>query len=138
MPCTCLTAQASRDQRMKGIYESYMHGLRGANVSLVMHYSSVTTYSQYGSWGLMEWMDQDPNTAPKLQVGVRLWGKVSIYWGVGSACPKCGPSGMQCSAGLSGCPAQGSWALLGHFRESRNSRSCGAWLASSPGFYSAR
>ena len=60
--------QANRDARMEGIYTRYLQDLVDANLTLVMHYSSVTPYSQYGSWGLMEWMDQDPTKAPKLRV----------------------------------------------------------------------
>lgn len=55
---------------MYGLYRRYMSGLRDtANMTLMTHYSSVTPYGQSGSWGLMEWMDQQPATAPKLQVG---------------------------------------------------------------------
>lgn len=78
--------QANRDGGMYRLYTRYLNGLKGANLSLVCHYSSVTAYSRYGSWGLMEWMDQDPRTAPKLQVGPRAWRRAppaSLAWGRG-------------------------------------------------------
>ena len=52
---------------MYGLYQTYLNGLIAKNVSLIAHYSSIGAYSRYGSWGLMEWMDQEPSTAHKLR-----------------------------------------------------------------------
>jgi hypothetical protein len=57
---------------MAGVYRMYMEGLEAANVTRVAHFSSIGSYSKYGSWGLMEAQDWDPSEAPKLQARIRL------------------------------------------------------------------
>ncbi|GIL67805.1 hypothetical protein Vafri_21080 [Volvox africanus] len=64
---TDLAIQANRDPAMAGIYRTYMDALASINVSRFVHYSSIGTYSKYGSWGLMEAQDGDPMEAPKYQ-----------------------------------------------------------------------
>ena len=68
-PPTNLTLQAQSDARMAGLYHLYLQGLVNANLTLANHFSSVVAWGASGFWGLMQWMDQDPATAPKLQVG---------------------------------------------------------------------
>lgn len=59
--------QAARDGGMYRLYRQYMSRLRSeAGMTHISHYSSIGAYSKYGSWGLMEWGDQEPSTAPKL------------------------------------------------------------------------
>ncbi|GLC60709.1 hypothetical protein PLESTB_001660900 [Pleodorina starrii] len=62
-----LAIAANRDPAMAGVYRMYLEGLVAANVSRVVHYSSITAYTKHGSWGLMEAQDQDPDEAPKYQ-----------------------------------------------------------------------
>jgi hypothetical protein len=61
--------QANRDPGMYGLYKQYMNGLVAAGMNLFVHYSSITWYTAGQSFGLQEWMDQDPATAYKLNVG---------------------------------------------------------------------
>ncbi|GIL67802.1 hypothetical protein Vafri_21078 [Volvox africanus] len=64
---TDLAIQANRDPAMTGIYKTYMEGLAAANVSRIVHFSSMGAYTKSGSWGLMEAQDWDPSEAPKYQ-----------------------------------------------------------------------
>ena len=60
--------QANRHPAMSGLYSRYLSGLVSAGVSRIVHFSSLGAASRFGSWGLAEWQDQDPATAPKQQV----------------------------------------------------------------------
>eukprot|EP00198_Chlamydomonas_reinhardtii_P009567 XP_001698904.1 predicted protein [Chlamydomonas reinhardtii] len=62
-----LPAQANRHPAMSGLYSRYLSGLVSAGVSRIVHFSSLGAASRFGSWGLAEWQDQDPATAPKQQ-----------------------------------------------------------------------
>ncbi|GIL87891.1 hypothetical protein Vretifemale_15933, partial [Volvox reticuliferus] len=64
---TDLAIQANRDPAMAGIYRTYMEALAAVNISRIVHYSSIGSYTKYGSWGLMEAQDGDPSEAPKYQ-----------------------------------------------------------------------
>lgn len=50
---------------MYGLYQRYYTGLVIAGVQLITQFDSMGG----PTWGLSEWQDQDPKTAPKLQVG---------------------------------------------------------------------
>jgi hypothetical protein len=50
---------------MYGLYQRYYAGLAKAGVQLITQFDSMGGTT----WGLAEWQDQDPKTAPKLQVG---------------------------------------------------------------------
>jgi hypothetical protein len=50
---------------MYGLYQRYYAGLAKAGVRLIIQFDSMGGTT----WGLSEWQDQDPKTAPKLQVG---------------------------------------------------------------------
>jgi calcineurin-like phosphoesterase len=60
-----LAISANRDARMKGLYTKYLTGLKNVGVDLITHYSSVGKYTEYGSWGLLEYQDENINEAPK-------------------------------------------------------------------------
>ncbi|KAG2422805.1 hypothetical protein HXX76_015752 [Chlamydomonas incerta] len=64
---TDLAIQANRHPAMAALYTRYLAGLAAAGVSRTVHFSSVGAFSRYGAWGLAEWQDQDPATAPKQQ-----------------------------------------------------------------------
>jgi hypothetical protein len=64
-PQSVIAMAANRDSRMQQIYITYLNGLIANNVSLINHFSSIGLYSKYGSYGLMESLDQDTRTAPK-------------------------------------------------------------------------
>ena len=64
---TGLFKAANRDSRMTALYAQYLANWVAAGGDMFVHYSDVTSYTKYGSWGALEYQDQDPNTAPKYQ-----------------------------------------------------------------------
>ena len=57
---------ANRDPQMGKIYLKYLNGWYLINPNgLFMQFNSVGAFSKFGSWGLLEYQDQDINTAPK-------------------------------------------------------------------------
>jgi hypothetical protein len=67
---TALTATfkaVSRGSRMNSLYATYLQNWIAAGGDMFVHYSDVSAYSMYGSFGSMEYQDQDPTTAPKYQ-----------------------------------------------------------------------
>ena len=62
-----LGIQANRDPRIRAIYQAYFNALRDHGVSFIAHFTSVSKYTRYGSWGLLEATDQDRSTAYKWQ-----------------------------------------------------------------------
>ncbi|KAG2452608.1 hypothetical protein HYH02_002845 [Chlamydomonas schloesseri] len=59
--------QANRAPGMYARYRQYLNGLIAKNVSRAAHFSSFGAFTRYGSWGLMEWQDQDRRDSYKLQ-----------------------------------------------------------------------
>jgi len=57
--------QANRDSRMGSAYTQYLNNWKNNGNGLMMLYSSCGVYANYGSWGLIEYYNQDVNTAPK-------------------------------------------------------------------------
>lgn len=59
--------QANRSWRMRGLYDNLfrMWAAEGGAEFAVFTYTG--PFSKWGSWGLLERQDQDPNTAPKYQ-----------------------------------------------------------------------
>jgi len=55
---TALLEAANRDPRMGAIYTSYLDAWRNAGGRLMCVFESVSSYSKYGSWGLLEFADQ--------------------------------------------------------------------------------
>jgi hypothetical protein len=64
---TALFKTANRDPRMVALYTQYLSNWVAAGGDLFLHFSDVTAFTRYGSWGALEYQDQDPNTAPKFQ-----------------------------------------------------------------------
>eukprot|EP00899_Mesostigma_viride_P001814 jgi/Mesvir1/11633/Mv00035-RA.3 len=62
---TDMAILANRDPRMRGLYMRYYSMLRSLNFTLSVAYSSCGLPSKYGSWGLIETMDQERSEAPK-------------------------------------------------------------------------
>jgi hypothetical protein len=62
---TALFASANRNPRMRDLYLEY-YGLWTANGGDTMNqYNDVGSWSKWGSWGSLEYVTQDPATAPK-------------------------------------------------------------------------
>jgi hypothetical protein len=57
---------ANRSPRMGQLYGRYLAGWKAAGGRLFCHWNSIETYSEWGSWGLVEFVDQPRSEAPKL------------------------------------------------------------------------
>jgi hypothetical protein len=64
---TQLFAAVNRDPGMEALYDQYLLNWKNAGGDVFVHFTDVTSYSQYGNFGSMESQDQDPTTAPKYQ-----------------------------------------------------------------------
>jgi hypothetical protein len=69
---TELLQAANRDPRMRELYLADQENWRAAGGRLFAFFTSVGLPSKWGSWGLLEWSDQDPATAPKYQAVLEL------------------------------------------------------------------
>ncbi|MGC6486303.1 MAG: hypothetical protein ACON4Z_01540 [Planctomycetota bacterium] len=65
---------ANADPRMEQVYDRYHAAWSEAGGGLMCHFSSVTAWSKYGSWGLLQYADDDPAASPKLRA-VRSWAR---------------------------------------------------------------
>lgn len=62
---TDLFIAANRHPRMREVYKEYLTQWKQAGGGLFMQYSSVYAPNKYGSWGALEYQNQDLKTAPK-------------------------------------------------------------------------
>lgn len=62
---TNLFTSVNRNPRMRDVYKEYLTQWEQVGGGLFNQFSSVGTYSKWGSWGALEYQDQDPKTAPK-------------------------------------------------------------------------
>jgi len=58
---------ANRDPRMMQLYLEDLLIWKAAGGTQYTSFTFVKPYDRYGSWGILEWMDQDVTTAPKYQ-----------------------------------------------------------------------
>ncbi|MFO0888794.1 MAG: hypothetical protein U0790_06560 [Isosphaeraceae bacterium] len=71
---TTLLTSANRHPRIAAIYVRYFDAWRGEGGGLLCHFSSVGPFSKWGSWGLLEYTDDDPARCPKYTATIR-WGR---------------------------------------------------------------
>jgi len=71
---TSLFHQANRQPRMGQIYEKYYSAWQKEGGDLLCYFSSVGGWSKWGSWGIMEYYDEDPAQSPKFMSTMR-WAK---------------------------------------------------------------
>jgi hypothetical protein len=62
---TKLLQAANAHPRMHELYTRYYAGWEAANGDLLCHFSSVGQWSKWGSWGLLQYADDDPRSSPK-------------------------------------------------------------------------
>ncbi len=62
---TDLFIAANRHPRMKDLYTTYLNQWKTAGGKMFVNFSSTCDPSKWGSWCLLEYQNQDPNTAPK-------------------------------------------------------------------------
>lgn len=65
---------ANRHPRMGGVYEKYLAGWKDAGGDLIALFSSIGTWSKWGSWGLGEYYDSRPEEYPKW-AATRAWAR---------------------------------------------------------------
>ncbi len=71
---TKLFHAANRHPRMGEIYKQYYAGWTAAGGDLFCYFSSVGSWSKWGSWGILQFYDDDPSQSPKFQATMR-WAK---------------------------------------------------------------
>ena len=71
---TRLLIAANRHPRMGEIYQKYFEAWERLGGDLLCHFSSVGRWSKWGSWGLLEYYDEDPRQSPKFLATLR-WAK---------------------------------------------------------------
>lgn len=64
---TALFIEANRRPAMKDLYLTHLRNWQAAGGDLCTIFSSMSTPSKWGSWGILEYEGQDPATAPKWQ-----------------------------------------------------------------------
>ena len=64
---TDLFISANRHPRMQNLYSIYLNQWKAAGGELFVNFTSVSLPSKGGSFGALEYQDQDPATAPKYQ-----------------------------------------------------------------------
>ena len=64
---TGLFKAANRSPRMNALYTQYLNNWVAAGGDLLIHFNDVSAETKYGSWGALEYQDQDPGTSPKYQ-----------------------------------------------------------------------
>lgn len=111
-----LAIAANRDPRMRQLYIDYARMLRRSGISLLMHFTSVGKFTQYGSWGLLEAMDQDRSTAPKFLALMEYMEETSIC-----------PAGQQ-EDGCSDVDCHGNGVCLLPFGSVENGAACGCYF----------
>ena len=71
---TRLLHAANAHPRMAGIYRNYYAAWEAQGGDLLCHFSSVGQWSKWGSWGLLQFADEDPKASPKF-VATMEWAK---------------------------------------------------------------
>lgn len=64
---TKLFTSLNRHPKMRQLYTQYLNQWQAAGGGLLCHFVDVTPYTRHGSWGALEYQNQDPRTAPKYQ-----------------------------------------------------------------------
>ncbi len=71
---TQLFHQANAHPRMGSIYDKYFSAWEKSGGSLFCYFTSVGRWSKWGSWGIIQYADEDPEKSPKYQAIMR-WAK---------------------------------------------------------------
>jgi len=79
-PLEDLFHAANRHPRMKDLYLDYLTGWRQSGGTLAMMFSSTSTWSKWGSWGLMEHHGQPSAEAPKYQAIIEFLENNPMWW----------------------------------------------------------
>jgi hypothetical protein len=71
---TALLMSANVHPRMKDIYARYLDAWAREGGELLCHFNSVGRWDKWGSWGLLQFGDEDPALSPKFSATMR-WAK---------------------------------------------------------------
>jgi hypothetical protein len=71
---TKLLHAANRHPRMGKLHDRYFAAWDSSGGDLFCYFASVGNWSKWGSWGVYEWVDENPADSPKYQALVR-WAK---------------------------------------------------------------
>jgi len=71
---TRLFHEANRHPRMGGIYRKYYEAWEAEGGDLLCHFSSIGRWSKWGSWGLMQYYNDNPADYPKYKATIE-WAK---------------------------------------------------------------
>jgi hypothetical protein len=71
---TKLLHAANAHPRMQGIYQKYYAAWEAADGDLLCHFSSVSQWSKWGSWGLLQYADEEVKQSPKFKATME-WGR---------------------------------------------------------------
>ncbi len=81
---TRLFHQANAHERMGRIYDQYFAAWERIGGGLFCYYSSVVAWNKWGSWGALQYADEDPRRSPKMMALLR-WAR---RWGQAVALPR--------------------------------------------------
>ena len=68
---TRLFHAANRDPRMGAIYQKYYDAWTAEGGDLFCYFASTGAWSKWGSWGILQWFDDDPAKSPKFMATMR-------------------------------------------------------------------
>jgi hypothetical protein len=68
---TKLLHAANRHPRMGKVYGEYYAAWARADGDLFCYFASTGSWSKWGSWGILEWFDEDPAKSPKFMATMR-------------------------------------------------------------------
>jgi hypothetical protein len=63
--------ETNRHPRMGALYDKYYAAWTQAGGDLLCHFSSVSVWSKWGSWGLLQFQDEDPRQSPKFMATMK-------------------------------------------------------------------
>jgi hypothetical protein len=63
--------EANRHPRIGQLYDRYYAAWAQAGGDLLCHFSSVSVWSKWGSWGLLQFQDEDPRQSPKFMATMK-------------------------------------------------------------------
>ena len=68
---TATMQEANRHPRMGQIYDQYFAAWGESGGGILAHFSSISKWSRYGSWGLMQFYDDSAENYPKFAAAIR-------------------------------------------------------------------
>ncbi|HVE42494.1 MAG TPA: hypothetical protein VNM14_21625 [Planctomycetota bacterium] len=68
---TRLLTAANAHPRMKDLYTRYLDAWSKEGGDLLCHFNSVGSWSKWGSWGLLQYSDENPDLSPKFSATMR-------------------------------------------------------------------